>query len=162
MRATHHHLTALGRPEQPLVTQAFALPLRGQRRIIEILIGQSIVACEIHIHFFDFTSYHYRHNLSTIEVCLSDSITTIFVIIDFASFFIGTAIIFVLQRPNSMFVMTAATRDGLGPRFLGNLDIFTDDSIFTMLAVETIASLIQTTPILFESLRLSDRGYWRG
>ena len=87
-----------------------------------------------------------------------------FGITDLATFFIGTVIIVLLPGPNSMFVMTVAARDGLRAGFSGALGIFAGDSILMMLSVAGVASLIQTTPILFMTLKLFGGGYlaWLG
>ena len=82
-----------------------------------------------------------------------------FGITDLANFFISTVITVLLSGPNSMFVMTVAARDGCRAGFSGALGIFAGDSILMMLSVAGVASLIQTTPILFMTLGLFDVVY---
>ena len=87
-----------------------------------------------------------------------------FGITDLVTFLIGTIIIVLLPGPNSMYVMTVAARDGLKQGFAGALGIFTGDSILMILSVAGVASLIQTTPILFFVLKYLGGGYlaWLG
>jgi leucine efflux protein len=87
-----------------------------------------------------------------------------FGITDLVTFLIGTIIIVLLPGPNSMYVMTAAARDGFKHGFAGALGIFTGDSILMVLSVAGVASLIQTTPVLFFILKYLGGGYlaWLG
>jgi len=87
-----------------------------------------------------------------------------FGITDLVTFLIGTIIIVLLPGPNSMYVMTVAARDGFKHGFAGALGIFTGDSILMVLSVTGVASLIQTTPILFFILKYLGGGYlaWLG
>jgi leucine efflux protein len=87
-----------------------------------------------------------------------------FGITDLVTFLIGTIIIVLLPGPNSMYVMTVAARDGLKHGFAGALGIFTGDSILMILSVAGVASLIQTTPLLFFILKYLGGGYlaWLG
>jgi leucine efflux protein len=146
------------------VTRALALPLPGRRAAKEDQLGQSIVACETQIHLFDSNSDCYRQKLPYTEAWLLVATKIMFGITDLATFFIGTVIIVLLPGPNSMFVMTVAARDGCRAGFSGALGIFAGDSILMMLSVAGVASLIQTTPILFMTLKLFGGGYlaWLG
>ena len=87
-----------------------------------------------------------------------------FGITDLVTFMVGTIIIVLLPGPNSMYVMTVAARDGLRHGFAGALGIFTGDSILMILSVAGVASLIQTTPVLFFILKYLGGGYlaWLG
>ena len=58
-----------------------------------------------------------------------------------------------------MFAMAISARDGKCGGFLGVLGIFTGDEILMMSRVAGVTSLIQTTPILFMTLKLFDGGY---
>ena len=77
---------------------------------------------------------------------------------DLAIFFIRTVIIVLLSGPNSMFAMTISARDGKCAVCLGVLGIFTGDEILMMSWVAGVISLIQTTPILFMTLKLFGGG----
>jgi hypothetical protein len=78
---------------------------------------------------------------------------------DLAIFFIGTVIIVLLSGPNSMFAMTVSACDGECAGFLGVPGIFTGDGILMMSWVAGVISLIQTTLILFMTLKLFGGGY---
>ena len=58
-----------------------------------------------------------------------------------------------------MFAMTVSARDGKCAGFLGVPVIFTGDGILMMSWMAGVISLIQTTPILFMTLKLSGGGY---
>jgi len=72
--------------------------------------------------------------------------------------FISTVIIVLLSGPNSMFAMAISARDGKCAGCLGVLGIFTGDEILMMSWVAGVISLIQTTPILFMTLKLFGGG----
>ena len=78
---------------------------------------------------------------------------------DLAIFFISTVIIVLLSGPNSMFAMTVSACDGECAGFLGVLGIFTGDEILMMSWVAGVISLIQTTLILFMTLKVFGGGY---
>ena len=78
---------------------------------------------------------------------------------DLAIFFISTVIIVLKSGPNSMLAMTVSARDGKCAGCLGVLGIFTGDEILMMSWVAGVISLIQTTPILFMTLKLFGGGY---
>ena len=58
-----------------------------------------------------------------------------------------------------MFAMTVSARDGKCAGFIGVPVIFTGDGILMMSWMAGVISLIQTTPILFMTLKLSGGGY---
>jgi leucine efflux protein len=87
-----------------------------------------------------------------------------FGIIDFYTFLIGTIIIVLLPGPNSMYVATVAGRRGFLPAFQGAAGIFTGDLILMTLSVGGVASIVQTTPIVFTILKYAGGAYlmWLG
>ena len=76
-------------------------------------------------------------------------------ITDLGTFILGTIFIVLLPGPNSMYVMTAASRSGIAAGFRGALGIFVGDTILMVLAAGGAATLIQTTPALFLALKYS-------
>lgn len=80
-------------------------------------------------------------------------------ITDLGSFILGTIFIVLLPGPNSMYVMTTASKAGIAAGFRGAWGIFAGDSILMALAAGGAASLIQTTPALFLALKYAGAGY---
>ncbi len=87
-----------------------------------------------------------------------------FGIVDFYTYLIGTIIIILLPGPNSMYVATVAGRRGAFAGFQGAAGIFVGDLTLMTLSVAGVASLIQTTPILFTLLKYAGGLYliWLG
>jgi len=87
-----------------------------------------------------------------------------FGIVDLTTFIIGTIVIVLLPGPNSMYVMTVAARRGTLAGFQGALGIFFGDLTLMLLSVGGVASLIQTTPMLFTLLKYAGAAYlvWLG
>lgn len=87
-----------------------------------------------------------------------------FGIVDITTFIIGTIVIILLPGPNSMYVMTVAARRGALAGFQGAAGVFCGDLILMILSVAGVASLIQTTPILFTLLKYAGGAYlvWLG
>ncbi len=80
-------------------------------------------------------------------------------ITDLGTFILGTIFIVLLPGPNSMYVMTAASRSGIAAGFRGALGIFVGDTILMVLAAGGAATLIQTTPALFLALKYAGALY---
>lgn len=87
-----------------------------------------------------------------------------FGITDLATFLVGTIVIVLLPGPNSMYVMTCAARNGLSAGFKGAAGVFCGDLVLMALSVAGVASLIQTTPFLFNLLKYAGALYlvWLG
>ena len=87
-----------------------------------------------------------------------------FGIVDLTTFIIGTIVIVLLPGPNSMYVMTVAARRGASAGLRGAAGIFVGDLILMVLSVAGVASLVQTTPILFTLLKYAGGAYlvWLG
>lgn len=87
-----------------------------------------------------------------------------FGIVDLTTFIIGTIVIVLLPGPNSMYVMTVAAQRGAVAGFKGAAGIFVGDLVLMVLSVAGVASLIQTTPILFTLLQYAGGAYlvWLG
>lgn len=80
-------------------------------------------------------------------------------ITDLATFILGTIFIVLLPGPNSVYVMSVASRSGVAAGFLGAFGIFVGDAILMTLAAGGAASLIQTTPALFLGLKYAGALY---
>ena len=85
-------------------------------------------------------------------------------ITDLATFVLGTIFIVLLPGPNSLYVLTIASRQGIGAGYRGALGIFTGDTILMVLAATGAASLLQATPALFVVLKYAGGAYlvWLG
>lgn len=80
-------------------------------------------------------------------------------ITDLGTFVVGTILIVLLPGPNSLYVMTAAARHGIGAGYRGAMGIFAGDSLLMLLAAGGAASLVQATPALFEALQYAGAAY---
>lgn len=85
-------------------------------------------------------------------------------ITDLAAFILGTIFIVLLPGPNSLYVMTIASRRGIGAGYRGACGIFVGDTILMTLSATGVASLLQTTPALFLILKYAGAAYlaWLG
>ncbi len=80
-------------------------------------------------------------------------------ITDLATFILGTLFIVLLPGPNSLYVMTAASRFGIAAGCRGAAGIFVGDLILMILAATGVASLFQANPALFVALKYAGAGY---
>jgi len=87
-----------------------------------------------------------------------------FGITDLTTFIVGTIVIVLLPGPNSLYVMATAARQGVAAGFKGAAGVFCGDLVLMTLSVAGVASLIQTTPWLFNLLRYAGALYlcWLG
>jgi len=85
-------------------------------------------------------------------------------ITDLATFILGTVFIVLLPGPNSLYVMTVASRWGIAAGYRGALGIFAGDTILMVLAATGVASLLQATPALFGFFKYAGAAYlaWLG
>ena len=83
---------------------------------------------------------------------------------DIATFILGTIFIVLLPGPNSLYVMTVASRWGIGAGYRGACGIFLGDTILMILSATGVASLLQATPVLFMALKYAGAAYlaWLG
>ena len=79
-------------------------------------------------------------------------------ITDLTTFVLGTIFIVLLPGPNSLYVMAAASRWGVGAGYRGALGIVVGDTILMLLAVTGAASLLRTTPELFMAIKYAGAG----
>lgn len=78
---------------------------------------------------------------------------------DFATFVLGTVFIVLLPGPNSLYVMTLASRFGVAAGARGAAGIFMGDLILMTLAATGVASLFQANPSLFVALKFAGAAY---
>lgn len=85
-------------------------------------------------------------------------------ITDITSFILGTIFIVLLPGPNSLYVMSVASRWGARPGYRAACGIFAGDFILMVLAASGAASLLQTTPALFMLIKYAGAAYlaWVG
>lgn len=85
-------------------------------------------------------------------------------ITDLATFVLGTIFIVLLPGPNSLYVLTIASRKGIGAGYRGALGIFAGDTVLMVLAATGAASLLNATPALFTLLKYAGGAYlvWLG
>jgi len=85
-------------------------------------------------------------------------------ITDLTTFILGTIFIVLLPGPNSLYVMTVASRWGVAAGYRGAGGIFLGDAILMILSATGVASLLQATPALFMVLKYAGAAYlaWLG
>jgi len=85
-------------------------------------------------------------------------------ITDLTTFILGTIFIVLLPGPNSLYVMTIASRWGIGAGYRGACGIFLGDMILMILSATGVASLLKATPALFMVLKYAGAAYlaWLG
>ena len=93
-----------------------------------------------------------------------DQGTMFYGITDLATFVIGTIVIVLLPGPNSVYVMTVASRQGIAAGYRGACGIFLGDTILMILSVAGVAALLKATPALFMAVKYAGGGYlaWLG
>ena len=87
-----------------------------------------------------------------------------FGIIDITTFIVGTVFIVLLPGPNSLYVMTVASRRGVAQGYRGAFGIFVGDTVLMVLSTTGVASLLHSTPALFMVLKYAGAAYlaWLG
>lgn len=87
-----------------------------------------------------------------------------FGITDLATFVVGTIVIVLLPGPNSLYVMSVASRWGVRAGYHGACGIFLGDLILMLLSATGAASVLKTSPALFMVLKYGGALYlgWLG
>lgn len=87
-----------------------------------------------------------------------------FGITDLGTFILGTIFIVLLPGPNSLYVMSVASRWGVKAGYLGACGIFLGDLILMLLSATGAASVLKTSPALFMALKYGGALYlaWLG
>lgn len=88
----------------------------------------------------------------------------IYGITDLTTFILGTIFVVLLPGPNSLYVMTLASRHGIAAGYWGVAAIFTGDAILMVLAATGAASVLYASPAVFTGLKLAGAVYlaWLG
>lgn len=82
-----------------------------------------------------------------------------FGITDIATFILGTILIIILPGPNSLYVMSIATRHGIRTGYLGAFGVFTGDCFLILATVMGAATLLHNFPWLFVALKVVGAAY---
>lgn len=85
-------------------------------------------------------------------------------ITDLPAFIVGAIVIILLPGPNSLYIMTTASRWGVAAGYRGAAGVFVGDAILIVLSAAGVASLLRTSPILFMAVKYAGAGYlaWVG
>lgn len=85
-------------------------------------------------------------------------------ITDLGTFILGTIFIVLLPGPNSVYVMTVASRRGVAQGYRGACGIFLGDTILMILSATGVAGLLHSNPLLFYALKYAGAAYlaWLG
>ncbi len=85
-------------------------------------------------------------------------------IADFSSYLLGTLLIILLPGPNSLYVLTISTQKGWRHGAWGALGIFIGDSILMIAVALGAASMLMSSPVLFQAVRIAGALYlgWMG
>jgi len=85
-------------------------------------------------------------------------------ITDITTFVLGTIFIVLLPGPNSVFVLSAATMQGVAAGYRAAAGVFVGDAILMLLASAGAASVLYTNPTLFVVLKYAGAAYltWIG
>lgn len=88
----------------------------------------------------------------------------IYGITDLWTFVLGTIVIVLLPGPNSLYVMSLATRWGVAAGYRGACGIFLGDLILMILSASGAASLLHALPAVFVVLKYAGAAYlgWLG
>ncbi|ENW31790.1 hypothetical protein F923_00825 [Acinetobacter lwoffii NIPH 478] len=78
----------------------------------------------------------------------------VFGITDLTTFIIGTTLIVLLPGPNSLYVMSIASRFGIKTGYMGALGVYTGDLILIICTALGAASLLHAFPVLFIGLKV--------
>ena len=85
-------------------------------------------------------------------------------IVDFSSYLLGTLFIIVLPGPNSLYVLTISTQKGWRHGAWGAIGIFIGDSILMIAVALGAASMLTSSPVIFQVVRIAGALYlgWMG
>ena len=88
----------------------------------------------------------------------------IYGITDLTTFVLGTIFIVLLPGPNSLYVMTVASRLGVAAGYRGACGIFVGDFILMLLSATGVASLLHAAPAVFLVFKYAGAAYlaWIG
>ncbi len=78
---------------------------------------------------------------------------------NFGTYAIGALLIVLLPGPNSMYVLSIAARKGVRTGFRAATGVFAGDTTLIVLTSLGAASLLRTTPLVFDAVKLLGAGY---
>ena len=80
------------------------------------------------------------------------------------TYLLGTVAIVLLPGPNSMYVLSVASRRGVRAGYSGAAGVFLGDAVLMTLSASGAASLLRTYPALFAAVKYAGAGYlaWLG
>ena len=82
-----------------------------------------------------------------------------FGVIDYSTYVAGALLIVLLPGPNSMYVLSIAARKGVRTGFRAATGVFVGDTTLILLTSLGAASLLRTTPLVFDVVKLLGAGY---
>ncbi|MFG2139101.1 leucine efflux protein LeuE [Streptomyces sp. NPDC048650] len=80
-------------------------------------------------------------------------------ITDLSTYLVGLALIILLPGPNSLYVVSVAARRGPRVAYRAALGVLCGDTVLMTLSAGGVASLLQTTPVLFTIVKFAGAGY---
>ncbi|WKB51810.1 leucine efflux protein LeuE [Eleftheria terrae] len=85
-------------------------------------------------------------------------------ITDIVTFVLGCIVIVLLPGPNSLYVMSVASRWGVAAGYRGAFGVFVGDLVLMLLSATGAASLLRATPALFLAIKYAGAAYllWMG
>jgi leucine efflux protein len=88
----------------------------------------------------------------------------IYGITDITTFVLGTIFIVLLPGPNSLYVITLASKRGVAAGYWAAFGIFTGDTVLMLAAATGAASVLYASPAVFTALKLLGAAYlaWLG
>lgn len=83
---------------------------------------------------------------------------------DLATYMLGALFIVLLPGPNSLYVMSVASREGVAAGYRGACGVFLGDTVLMFLSAAGAASLLKTHPMLFMVVKYAGAAYlaWVG
>ncbi|MEA1065508.1 leucine efflux protein LeuE [Apirhabdus apintestini] len=76
-----------------------------------------------------------------------------FGVLNFWTYFVGAVFIVLVPGPNTLFVLKSSVGDGVKSGYLAACGVFIGDAVLMFLAWAGVATLIKTTPVLFNIVR---------
>ncbi|WP_414508018.1 leucine efflux protein LeuE [Streptomyces sp. NEAU-L66] len=80
-------------------------------------------------------------------------------ITDLSTYLVGLALIILLPGPNSLYVVSVAARRGPRVAYRAAAGVLCGDTVLMTLSAGGVASLLQTTPVLFTVVKFAGAGY---
>ncbi|QMU73544.1 leucine efflux protein LeuE [Streptacidiphilus sp. P02-A3a] len=80
-------------------------------------------------------------------------------VINYGTYAVGALLIVLLPGPNSMYVLSIAARKGVRTGFRAAAGVLAGDTTLILLTSLGAASLLRTTPLVFDAVKLLGAGY---